>query len=132
MATLDEITKEKQRLGEALARADAQRERLTSQLNELEAAERARTLWHGHASSKDGLIQNADHSNEGGRSGTRTRAAGDYGRKGRWQARLIEPQRSGSCSGNRQDAARNHRSMQGRSPKPCRCRHCPAQAGWPH
>ena len=40
MATLDEITKEKQRLGEALARADAQRERLTSQLNELEAAER--------------------------------------------------------------------------------------------
>ena len=40
MATLDEITKEKQRLGEALARADAQRERLTSELNELEAAER--------------------------------------------------------------------------------------------
>jgi cell wall-associated NlpC family hydrolase len=40
MATLDEITKEKQRLGEALARADAQHERLTSQLNELEAAER--------------------------------------------------------------------------------------------
>jgi cell wall-associated NlpC family hydrolase len=40
MATLDEITKERQRLGEALARADAQRERLTSQLNELEAAER--------------------------------------------------------------------------------------------
>ena len=32
MATLDEITKEKQRLGEALARVDAQREKLTSQL----------------------------------------------------------------------------------------------------
>jgi hypothetical protein len=40
MATLDEITKEKQRLGEALARVDAQREKLTSQLGELEAAER--------------------------------------------------------------------------------------------
>ena len=40
MATLDEITKEKQRLGEALARVDAQRDKLTSQLAELEAAER--------------------------------------------------------------------------------------------
>jgi hypothetical protein len=40
MSTLDEITKEKQRVGEALARVDAQRERLTSQLSELEATER--------------------------------------------------------------------------------------------
>jgi hypothetical protein len=40
MATLDEITKEKQRLGEALARANAQREKLAHQLSELEAAER--------------------------------------------------------------------------------------------
>ncbi|MGB9646281.1 MAG: hypothetical protein WCB44_14315 [Stellaceae bacterium] len=40
MATLDEITKEKQRLGEALARLDAQREKLISQLSELEATER--------------------------------------------------------------------------------------------
>jgi len=40
MSTLDEIVKEKQRIGEALARADAQREKLTSQLSELEAAER--------------------------------------------------------------------------------------------
>jgi len=40
MATLDEITKEKQRVSGALARADAQREKLTYQLSELEAAER--------------------------------------------------------------------------------------------
>jgi CRP-like cAMP-binding protein len=40
MSTLDEIVKEKQRIGEALARADAQREKLTSQLSELEATER--------------------------------------------------------------------------------------------
>jgi hypothetical protein len=40
MSTLDEITKEKQRVGEALARVDAQREKLTGQLSELEAAER--------------------------------------------------------------------------------------------
>jgi hypothetical protein len=40
MSTLDEITKEKQRLSEALARVDGQRERLTSQLSELETTER--------------------------------------------------------------------------------------------
>jgi len=40
MATLDEITKEKERLGETLARVDAQREKLVHQLSELEAAER--------------------------------------------------------------------------------------------
>jgi len=40
MSTLDEITKEKQRVGEALARVDAQREKLTSQFSELEATAR--------------------------------------------------------------------------------------------
>ena len=40
MSTLDEITKEKQRIGEALARVEAEREKLTGQLGELEAAER--------------------------------------------------------------------------------------------
>jgi hypothetical protein len=40
MSTLDEITKEKQRVSEALARADAQREKLTAQLSELDATER--------------------------------------------------------------------------------------------
>src|SRR4051794_35679282 len=40
MSTLDEITKEKQRISDALARVDAQREQLASQLGELEAAER--------------------------------------------------------------------------------------------
>ena len=39
MSTLDEITKEKQRVSEALARVDAQREKLSSQLGELEATE---------------------------------------------------------------------------------------------
>src|SRR5215469_216613 len=40
MATSDKITKEKQRVVEALARVDAQREKLTEQLGELEATER--------------------------------------------------------------------------------------------
>ena len=40
MSTLDEISKEKQRVGEALARVDAQRDKLVGELGELEAAER--------------------------------------------------------------------------------------------
>jgi hypothetical protein len=40
MSTLDEITKEKQRVSKALARVDAQREKLGSQLGELETTER--------------------------------------------------------------------------------------------
>ena len=47
MSTLDEITKEKQRVSDALARVDAQRERLTSQLSELEATERVLTRYTG-------------------------------------------------------------------------------------
>ena len=40
MSTLDEIAREKQRVSEALARVDAQREKLVGQLAELEATER--------------------------------------------------------------------------------------------
>ena len=40
MSTLEEIAKEKQRVGEVLTRIDAQREKLNSQLSELEATER--------------------------------------------------------------------------------------------
>jgi hypothetical protein len=45
MAPLDEIAKEKQRVNEALARVDAQREKLTGQLREIEAAERVLTRY---------------------------------------------------------------------------------------
>jgi hypothetical protein len=40
MSTLDEITKEKQQISEALARVEMQREKLANQLGELEATER--------------------------------------------------------------------------------------------
>ena len=40
MSALDEITKEKQRISDALTRVDAQREKLSGQLRELEATER--------------------------------------------------------------------------------------------
>ena len=45
MATMEEIGQEKQKVMERLARLDADREKLTSQLNELEIAERVLTRF---------------------------------------------------------------------------------------
>ena len=92
MSTVDEISKEKQRLGEALARVDAQREKLTSQLSELEATERVlvrystgaqptriaatgapRTTKEGSATSRSGGRQpSATTKPSGGRRGAPT------------------------------------------------------------
>jgi hypothetical protein len=52
MSTLDEITKEKQRVNETLARVDAQREKLSSQLSELEATERVLARYKGPRSRR--------------------------------------------------------------------------------
>src|SRR5262245_50176210 len=52
MAILDEITKEKERVGEALARVDAQREKLAGQLRELEAAERVLARYSNGTQAK--------------------------------------------------------------------------------
>jgi hypothetical protein len=52
MATLDEIEKEKQRISEALARVDAQREKLAGQLSELEATERVLARYSKGTQSK--------------------------------------------------------------------------------
>jgi hypothetical protein len=58
MSTLDEITKEKQRIGEGLARVDAQREQLVSQLSELEATERVIARYSkGTQAKKTGSAQ---------------------------------------------------------------------------
>jgi type II secretory pathway component HofQ len=58
MSALDEITREKQRLSEALARVDAQRERLSSQLSELEATERVLARHtRGSAKRKSASVQ---------------------------------------------------------------------------
>src|SRR4029077_1441834 len=76
MSTLDEITNEKQRITEALARVDAQREKLTGQLGELEATERVLARYgQRHAGKKDGLSQDTEQRNDGGRSSAITRAA---------------------------------------------------------
>jgi hypothetical protein len=52
MATLDEIGKEKQRISEALARVNAQREKLATQLSELEATERVLARYSKGTQSK--------------------------------------------------------------------------------
>jgi hypothetical protein len=52
MATLDEIGKEKHRISEALARVDAQREKLAGQLSELEATERVLARYSKGMQSK--------------------------------------------------------------------------------
>ena len=54
MATLDEIGLEKQKVMERLARLDADREKLSAQLNELEVAERVLTRFGGRAAAPPG------------------------------------------------------------------------------
>ena len=85
MSTLDEITKEKERVSEALARVDAQREKLTSQLSELEATERVLARYSkgsraGRAApAKTTAMKGAAPARSGGRQ--RTTAAKPAGGK---------------------------------------------------
>jgi hypothetical protein len=85
MSTLDEITKEKQRVSEALARVDAQREKLVSQLSELEATERVLARYSKGtragraASAKATATKGAAPARSGGRQ--RTTAAKRAGGK---------------------------------------------------
>jgi hypothetical protein len=74
MPTLDEITKEKQRVSEALARIDAQREKLTEQLTELEAAERVLARYSkGAQVNKTGLGKTPRKRTEADAAPARTR-----------------------------------------------------------
>jgi hypothetical protein len=83
MSTLDEITKEKQRLGEALARVDAQRDKLTSQLSELEATERVLARY-----SKG---TRARKTASGETETTATQAAAPAGQRGRRRTTTAKP-----------------------------------------
>jgi hypothetical protein len=77
MSTLDEITKEKQRVSEALARVDAQREKLSSHLNELEATERVLARYG------EGLRARKTASARTSTAATNTAAAARSGRRQR-------------------------------------------------
>src|SRR5438270_7652773 len=73
MSTLDEITKQKERVSEALARVDAQREKLTSQLSELEVTGRVLARYSKGtragkaASAATTATKGADPARSGGR-----------------------------------------------------------------
>jgi hypothetical protein len=56
MSALDEITTEKKRVSEALARVDTQREKLIGQLSELEAAERVLARYSKGAQAKKATL----------------------------------------------------------------------------
>jgi hypothetical protein len=85
MSILDEITKEKQRVSEAVARVDAQREKLIEQLSELAATERVLARYTkgtrpGRAASvKSTATKGAAPTRSGGRQ--RTTAAKPAGGK---------------------------------------------------
>src|SRR6516225_1562205 len=112
MSTLDEITKEKQRVSEALARVDAQRESLTSQLSELEATERVLARYSTGTRitrAASTRVTRADAPARG-RGRRRTRTAGP--------THVAELRRSDPRPGDGQDTAGNRRRMQGGSPEP--------------
>jgi len=75
MSTLDEITKEKQRIGEALARVDAQREKLSGQLGELEATERVLARYSRGTQAKRRASGAATGAAAPAQSGRRQRTA---------------------------------------------------------
>ena len=83
MSTLDEITKEKQRVGEALARVDAQRDKLTSQLSELEATERVLARYTKGTRAEKMAAANTPT--------TATKAAAPAQRRGRRRATTAKP-----------------------------------------
>jgi hypothetical protein len=96
MSTLDEITKEKQRLGEALARVDAQRAKLTSQLSELEATERVLVRYSTGARATRIAATGAPKTTKEGsatlRSGGRQRTATTKPARGRRAAPTLGDQ----------------------------------------
>ncbi|HWO86718.1 MAG TPA: hypothetical protein VNN75_09565 [Stellaceae bacterium] len=92
---MDEISKEKQRVSEALARVDAQREKLAGQLGELEATERVLARYSkGVRARKMASARTPITPIECGCSSAIRRAPAYYGREAsRRQAQLSEPQR---------------------------------------
>ena len=73
MSTLDEITKEKQRISEALARVNAQHEKLSGQLSELEAAERVLARYSNGKQTKPRASGKATTAAAPAQSGRRRR-----------------------------------------------------------
>jgi hypothetical protein len=132
MSTLDEITKEKQRVSEALAHIDVQREKLTGQLGELEATERVLARYSKGQKAKKTVSARTPT--------TATKAAAPARQRGRTTPAKPAGGKSASPTlGEQVLALADGKTQQeitaackGGAPEPCRRRHCPAQASWPH
>jgi hypothetical protein len=83
MSTLDEIIKEKQRVTEALARVDVQRDKLASQLSELQATERVLARYSKGTQARKTGSSKAET--------TATQAAAPGGQRGRRRTTTAEP-----------------------------------------
>src|ERR1700719_5408100 len=102
MATLDEISKEKQRVSEALARVDAQGQKLGGQLGELEATERVLARYSKGPRARNMASARTPIAATKVAAPARSGARAHYARETSWrQAQLTEPQRSGPCPGKR-------------------------------
>jgi len=107
MSALDEITKEKQRVSEALARIDAQREKLTGQLGELEATERV--LARYRKDTREKKTASAETPT------TTTKAAAPAQRRGRSRTTTAKPaggERTSSTLGDQVLALANGKTQQ--------------------
>jgi hypothetical protein len=132
MSTLDEITKEKQRINEALARVDMQREKLASQLGELEATERVLARY----SKGTQLRQSASARTPA----TATKAAAPARRRGRpptTTAKAAGGKRSSSNLGDQVLALATGKTQQEiaaacKGVRPNHVGAAPPQAGGPH
>src|SRR5437762_12205149 len=128
MSILDEITKEKQRVSEALGRVDAQRERLTSQLSELEATERVLARYSKGTQARKTAPATATRDAPAPGRGRRTTTARPAGGK-RGSSSLSDQVLALATGKTQQEIAA---ACKRGSPEPCRRRDCPAQADWPH
>jgi len=104
MSTLEEIAEEKQRVTEALARVDAQREKLTVQLEELDAAERVLARYGKGAQTETASSKTPAPATKAGiaRRGGRSRTATARGAGGKTSSPSLSDQVLALASGKTQ------------------------------
>ena len=130
MSALDEIIKEKQRVSEALARVDAHRDKLASQLSELEATERVLARYSDSPRARRTVSAKTPT--------TATQASAAAGQSGRRRTTTAKPVGSRRSSPNLNDQvlALATGKTQQEITAACKGAHrrgdCPAQARWPH
>ncbi len=136
MSTLGEITKEKQRVSEALARVEAQREKLAGQFVELEATERVLARYsEGSGARKTASARTpmtATNAAAPARARGRPRSTTTKPAGGKRSSPNLSDQVLALAAGKTQQEIAAACKVQGGSPEPRRCRDFPAQAGRPH